>query len=74
MRCRIGVSISSFILPTAKISAAFMTPMMRASIKTFVMGREVILVYVYKKSLRNVGEYEQYCNNWYCDYYNFNLF
>ena len=44
MRCRIGVSISIFILPTEKISAAFMTPMMRASIKTLETGREVILM------------------------------
>ena len=41
MRCRIGVSISIFILPIAKISAAFMTPMMRASVRTVDTGLDI---------------------------------
>jgi len=43
-RCRIGVSIFNFILPTPKIIAAFIIPMMRASIKIVVTCLFIVII------------------------------
>jgi hypothetical protein len=51
MRCRIGVSILSFILPTPKIRAAFMIPITRDSTNTVETGREFIIIYTGKKNV-----------------------
>jgi len=43
-RCRIDVSIFKFILLTPKIRAAFMIPMMRASIKIVVTCLFIVII------------------------------
>ena len=55
MKCKRGVSILKFICLIPKISAVFITPITRASIRTLDTGRFIIIILQYINNGKGTG-------------------